>query len=158
IGARNQQHEGDCSHEDEKRFPNLADEQILERKNLGGHLGPMLAWPDWQLRNQAFQFRLRLLLRNGSPQSPEGGPEIGVPRVASDRQRQPQFSVARKREPSPHDANYTALDSVYRDGLFQDVRIRSKTAAPKFIAEHNDTGGAGLLFLGAERSSHRRTD
>jgi len=139
-------------------FPNPADEQILERENLGGPAISLVAGRHRELRAQGFQFRLRLSLRNRRLQSPEGGPVTGVHRVVSDRQRQPQSSVARKREPGRHDANHGTFDPVHSDGLSQDVRIRRKTAAPEFLAKHSDTRGAGLVFLGGESSAHRRTN
>ncbi len=71
VGARDQQYEAHCAHENQQRFPDRLHQQVFQRENLRNQRISVLAGAQRQMLDEGLEFRLGLLPGKGRPQPAE---------------------------------------------------------------------------------------
>ena len=89
---------------------------------------------------------------------PSTGNNSDLPGSSLDDVRRPRSRAPREIEARRHDADDGAAHGVQRHVLSDDRGIRSETAAPQLIADHDDRLASILAVVGQERPPHRRLD
>ena len=166
VGAGDEEHEHARTQQQEEERPVIADVRIDDRPHGRGVLG------DWR-RAVRIRFGRRLHGSNRrvlalAERHPIAHPadqrqearlmKVGV--VARHGQRDPELREFRgeRLERRRHHADHGARRAVHLDRPSEDRAVPAEPGAPRPVADHRDVVAPGRVFLGEERSAHRRRD
>ncbi len=166
VRAGDQQHEADGSQQEVERPPHIANDLFHQRHDAEGqstvrriHLGMVLP----QARGNRVHLRLRLFYADTRPQLADDVVVFVIAvlgRIGGHGKRQHHLgllgtverghNLARQRERSRHHADDLVRQSVERDRLAQDFRVRAITSRPGTVAEQRCRRASRLVFIGDE--------